>query len=658
MLARIVIDDIRPRTPTGRWPAKAVVGEVVAVSAEIHKDGHDLLAARVCWGSSSRDGSTKQGEARMWVANPGLDRWATTVVPTTLGRHELVIEAWTDLYATWRHKAEVKLGAGQEIHVELEEGAVLLERKVRELAGNGKGKVKANGDVHLLQEAIGALRDASLPAHDRLAPAVADTVAELLWGPFADQADLTRAEPTPLWVDRERALYGAWYEFFPRSVGGLRGAKDHLAYVAALGFDVVYFPPIHPIGRQFRKGRNNTLTALPEDIGSPWAIGSDEGGHTAIHPDLGTFTDFEELVAKAHELGMEIALDYALQCSPDHPWVKEHPEWFHHRPDGTIAYAENPPKKYQDIYPINFWPERERDRVALWEACKEIFDFWIAKGVRIFRVDNPHTKPIAFWDWVIGAVQAEHPDVLFLAEAFTRPPVMAKLAEVGFTQSYTYFTWRTTAAELQAYVEEVALSSKADFMRPNFWPNTPDILSGPLRNGPPSAFKVRLLLAALLVPSYGVYSGYELMENEPMSQQNEEYFHSEKYELRARNFDDPRTLAPYIAGINEIRRRHPAFSRLRNVHFHDTSNSALLCWSKVSEDGSDVVLVVANLDPWSTQDGTLDLDLGALGVPWDAPFEAYDELTAQSFTWQGPHPYVRLDPFAEVAHVLHVRPLS
>jgi starch synthase (maltosyl-transferring) len=650
VLDRIVIDDVRPRTPTGRWPAKAVVGEVVTVAATVFKDGHDLLAGRVCWGPSNGNGngSTKQAEARLASVNPGVDHWAATIVPTTLGRHELVVEAWTDRYATWRHKAEVKLAAGQEIDVELEEGARLFERKARAAAS----------DAPALLDVAAALRDTARPPNERLAPALTDAMAELLWGPIDDDDDVTRAEPVALWVDRERALYGAWYEVFPRSVGGLRGTKDHLSYVAGLGFDVVYLPPIHPIGRQYRKGRNNTLTALPDDVGSPWAIGSDEGGHTAIHPDLGTFTDFEELVAKANDLGMEIALDYALQCSPDHPWVTEHPEWFHHRPDGSIAYAENPPKKYQDIYPINFWPDDDADRAALWQACKDVIDFWIAKGVRIFRVDNPHTKPVAFWDWAIGGVQAQHPDVVFLAEAFTRPPVMSKLAEVGFSQSYTYFTWRTTAAELREYVEEVALSPRADYMRPNFWPNTPDILSGPLRNGPPAAFKVRLLLAALLVPSYGVYSGYELMENEPMSQDNEEYFHSEKYELRQRDVDDPRTLAPYLAGVNEIRRRHPAFARLRNVQFHDTTNGALLCWSKVSDDGSDVVLVVANLDPWSTQDATLDLDLDALGVPWDAPFEAYDELTGQSFTWRGPNPYVRLDPYDEVAHVLHVRPLS
>jgi starch synthase (maltosyl-transferring) len=648
VLGRIVIDDVRPRTPTGAYPAKAVVGENVVVSAEIHKDGHDILAARVCWRPTAN--GDKPVETRLALVNPGLDHWEGVIVPSTLGDHEFVIEAWTDRYATWRHKAEVKLAAGQDIAVELEEGAQLFER----------GAARTNdteGASHLAWVAQSLREPAGRSHEELLAPALTDTVEELMWGPL-HEADLVRGEARRLWVDRERALYSAWYEFFPRSFGGLHGSIDHLPYVASLGFDVVYFPPIHPIGRQFRKGKNNTLEPAPDDVGSPWAIGGPEGGHTAIHPDLGTYTDFEELVARAHEHGLEVALDYALQCSPDHPWVKEHPEWFHHRPDGSIAYAENPPKKYQDIYPINFWPDREVDRVALWNECKAILDFWIAKGVRIFRVDNPHTKPMAFWDWCIREVQKQHPDVIFLAEAFTRPPVMAKLAEVGFTQSYTYFTWRVSAADLREYVEEIALSPKADFMRPNFWPNTPDILSGPLRNGTPQAFKLRFLLAALLVPSYGVYSGYELMENEPMAQTNEEYFHSEKYELRHRNYDDPRSIASWMAGINEIRRRHPAFARLRNVRFHGSSNANVLCWSKVSDDGSDIVLIVANLDPWSTQESTLDLDLGSLGLPWDRPFEAYDELTGQSFTWQGGSPYVRLDPWYDVAHVLHLRGLG
>jgi starch synthase (maltosyl-transferring) len=436
---------------------------------------------------------------------------------------------------------------------------------------------------------------------------------------------------------------------------------ERLAAVAAMGFDIVYLPPVHPIGRSYRKGRNNSLGAGPDDPGSPWAIGAAEGGHTAIHPDLGTAEDFRDLVERARELGMEVALDYALQCSPDHPWVSEHPEWFHHRPDGTIAYAENPPKKYQDIYPINFWPERDEDRQALWDACRDIFDHWIGEGVRIFRVDNPHTKPVAFWEWVLPEVQRRHPDVLFLAEAFTRPKVMAKLAEVGFSQSYTYFTWRTSQygeEGLRTYLTQLSQGPVADYMRPNFWPNTPDILSGPLRNGPAGAFKARLVLAATMVPAYGIYSGYELCENVPMSELNEEYFESEKYEIKSRNWDVADSLAPFVTVLNDVRRRHPALHRLRNIHFHASNNDAVICYSKASEDGGDVVLTVVNLDPWVTQEATLTLDLALLGVPGDRPYEAYDELTRQSFTWWGPSPYVRLDPAVEPAHVLHLRPVS
>jgi starch synthase (maltosyl-transferring) len=649
VIGRIVIDDIRPRTLTRQYPAKVVVGEHVVVSADVYKDGHDILAARVLWRPCDKK---TWNEAPLRVENAGLDRWAATIVPTTLGRHELVVEAWTDLYATWRHKAEAKINAGQDIETELEEGARLVEQKAKKLEAD-RGEDKAH-----LQMVARSLRDKAAAQNERLAPALTPTVEMLLHGPHNNKSAITRSETVPLWVDRERALFGAWYEFFPRSEGGLQGARNRLPAIAEMGFDVVYFPPIHPIGRQFRKGPNNTLTATESDVGSPWAIGGPEGGHTDIHPDLGTFTDFEDVVHKAHELGMEIALDYALQCSPDHPWVTEHPEWFHHRPDGTIAYAENPPKKYQDIYPINFWPDKEADRKALWDACKGILDFWIAKGVRIFRVDNPHTKPMAFWEWCIAEVQAEHPDVLFLAEAFTRPKVMAKLAEVGFSQSYTYYTWRTEQEDLREYLEELAHGPVADYMRPNFWPNTPDILAHPLRNGTPAAFKQRVVLAAMLTPSYGVYSGYELIENEPMSDANEEYFHSEKYEIRQRDWDDPRSIAGCFRKINEIRRRHPALQRLRNIDFHDTTNPNILAFSKSSEDGADVVLTVVNLDPWNTQECTLVLDLPALGLPFDRPYEAYDELTNQSFTWQGPEPYVRLDPYHEVAHVLHLRPLS
>ena len=371
-----------------------------------------------------------------------------------------------------------------------------------------------------------------------------------------------------------------------------------------MGFDVVYLPPIHPIGVTDRKGPNNTLDPGPDDPGSPWAIGSAEGGHTAIAPELGTLDDFRRFVSEARDVGLEVALDYALQCSPDHPWVSEHPEWFHHRPDGTIRYAENPPKKYQDIYPINFWPERDADRAALWKACRDVLRYWIDQGVRVFRVDNPHTKPMAFWAWLIERIQRDHPDVIFLSEAFTRPKVMAKLAEVGFTQSYTYFTWRTAAWELREYVDEVAHGPTADYMRPNFWPNTPDILSGPLRDGPPAAFLLRFVLAATLVPSYGIYSGYELFENEPASDANEEYLHSEKYQLRARDWGGADSMAPFIATVNGIRRRHPAFRSLRNVRFHGSSNEQFLVWTRGHVRDGDLVLVVVNLDPHNaTGDG-------------------------------------------------------
>jgi starch synthase (maltosyl-transferring) len=641
VIGRIVIDDVRPRTPRPEHAAKAVVGERVEVSADVFRDGHDILAAQVRW--RPLNGGRRAAKVGKWQTAPltdvGNDRWRGVFEPTTLGMHSVVVEAWTDRYATWRHKAEVKLAAGQDIDVELEEGARLMEGRTG------------------LEYVVASLRDTTLPVERRLAPALGDTTEEAMAGPEG-ATDLTASDPLPLWVDRERALVGGWYELFPRSEGGFKGTLTRLPAVAAMGFDVVYFPPIHPLGHSHRKGRNNTLDAGPDDPGSPWAIGGPEGGHLDIAPELGTLDDFHAVVRRAHELGMEIALDYALQCSPDHPWVCEHPEWFHHRPDGSIAYAENPPKKYQDIYPINFWPPDDADRQALWNACKEILDYWITQRVHVFRVDNPHTKPLAFWEWLIPSVQAEHADVVFLAEAFTRPKMMAKLAEVGFTQSYTYFTWRTAQygeEGLRAYLEELADGPKADYMRPNFWPNTPDILSGPLRNGPPAAFRLRLVLAATMSPSYGIYSGYELCENMPMSELNEEYFQSEKYEIKHRNWEASDSLAPFITRVNDIRRRHPALQRLRGILFHGSNNDNIICYSKTSDDGDDVVLTVVNLDPNSIQETTLGLDLVALGLPGDHPYEAYDELTRQAFTWWGPSPYVRLDPAETPAHILHLR---
>jgi starch synthase (maltosyl-transferring) len=650
---RLVIEDLRPRTPSPGHFAKAVVGEAVRVTAVVFKEGHDRLDGRVrlvargqkqpqqhqpqsANKSEARDQSETQEIAELIPL--GNDEWESTVVPRKIGPHWFVVEAWTDRYATWAHKVTAKLDAGQGIAVEILEGRELLRRGVFDPA---------------VAAALRALDDPDLDEAFRVGPALGAGVATALRGPEGAD-DLTVSAPQPLWVDRELALFGAWYELFPRSFGGLKATAARAAEVAAMGFDVLYLPPIHPIGQTDRKGPNNTLIAGDDDPGSPWAIGSRDGGHTAIHPDLGTLEDFHHLVAEVRAHGMELALDYALQCSPDHPWVTDHPEWFHRRPDGTIAHAENPPKVYQDIVPINFWPATEPDRIALWEACREIMRYWIAQGVAVFRVDNPHTKPIEFWEWLISSIQEEHPDVILLSEAFTRPRIMARLAEAGFTQSYTYFTWRIYQhgpEGLWAYVDELAHGPLADYMRPNFWPNTPDILSGPLRLGPPSAFALRLVLAATLSPSYGVYSGYELYENLPASDQNEEYLHSEKYEIKDRDYSRPDSLAPLMVALNDIRRRHPALHRLRSIRFHPTNNPAIIAYSKMSDDRSDAVLMVVNLDPDWTQEATLQLDLTGMGLPDDRPYPIFDELSGEHYHWRGRTPYVRLDPAYRVAHV-------
>ena len=640
-----MIDDVRPRTPSGA-PAKAVVGEQVPITADIFRDGHDLLLARVRWRAT---GASEWRSAPLRLVNPGLDLWAGTLVADELGRHEFQVEAWTDYFGTWRHEAEVKAAANDpELEVVLEQGAGVLDRLV--------SRAEKDARPALLAAAAG-LRDETRSIDERLTAGLDDHVAALM-AEVTDPVDRTRTKSSLLWVDRERGRDSAWYEFFPRSEGGFAGATKRLPAIAAMGFDVVYLPPIHPIGHTFRKGPNNTVGAGPDDPGSPWAIGNESGGHIEIDPNLGTIDDFDHFVDEAVALDMEVALDYALQCSPDHPWVHLHPEWFHRRADGSIAYAENPPKKYQDIYPINFWPGRERDREALWSACKEILDHWIDHGVRIFRVDNPHTKPFAFWEWLIDAVRTEHPDTLFLAEAFTRPRVMAKLAEVGFTQSYTYFAWRIARWEIEEYVTELAQSRTVDYMRPNFWPNTPDILAGPLRDGPPAAFRMRLLLAATLSPSYGIYSGFELYENQPASPTNDEYLDSEKYEVKKRNWDSPTSLAPFITTMNDIRRRHAALAELRTIAFHHADNDNVIVYSKTTPptaDGSvaDVMLCVVNLDPVNWHEATVSLDLAALGIA-SGTFDVHDELTGETYTW-GEQAYVRLDPAVQPGHVFEVR---
>ncbi len=638
MVEPLVIDAIRPATPDG-FPARGALGERLAVSAAVYRDGHDLLVARARWRHA--------GEGEHWWTVPMRalfnDRWEAFIEPKEIGRHELVVEAWTDRYGTWAHDVEINAGAGQDIELELEEGARIVELLAAELPEDDDRRPA-------LAAAVAGLRDTTRERDARMNAGLDDYVHRIVTD-IPDPRSRTESDPVPLWIDRPLARFSAWYEFFPRSEGGFPGARKRLPAIADMGFDVVYLPPIHPIGHTFRTGRNNTLVAQPGDPGSPWAIGAEDGGHTAVHPHLGTIDDFDAFVAEAERLGLEVALDYALQCSPDHPWVTEHPEWFHHRPDGSIKYAENPPKKYQDIYPINFWPDDEADRVALWDACRAILDHWIDHGVKIFRVDNPHTKPFAFWERLIPAVQADHPDVILLAEAFTRPKVMARLAEVGFTQSYTYFTWRTAREELEQYGNELAHTDLADYMRPNFWPNTPDILSGPLRHGPPAAFKLRLVLAATMVPSYGIYSGYELYENQPASDTNEEYLYSEKYEIKRRDWDDPSSLAPFITAVNAIRHRHPALAGLRTLRFHHTENDRIIVYSKTDQGGGDPILVVVNLDPHQTHESTLWLDLGALGLPYDRSYEAHDELSGDTYIWDRPNPYVKLSPESP-AHIL------
>jgi starch synthase (maltosyl-transferring) len=580
---------------------------------------------------------------------PGTDRWGALVTPGAPGLWSYTVEAWSDPVSTWRHHARIKIPAGMDTDLVLEEGARLHERAI---AGVPKGK----GLRPVLRAAVTGLRDETRPAASRLAAALTPEVDEVL-ARYPLRELITVSEPRALLVERERALYGSWYEFFPRSEGTpaephgtFRTAAKRLDGIAAMGFDVVYLPPIHPIGSTFRKGPNNTLSAGHEDVGVPWAIGSPEGGHDAIHPRLGTLEDFDAFVARAGELGMEIALDFALQCSPDHPWVDKHPEWFHHRPDGTIAYAENPPKKYQDIYPIAF----DRDLDGLVAETLRVLRHWMDHGVRIFRVDNPHTKPVLFWERVIADINATDPDVIFLAEAFTRPAMMATLAQIGFQQSYTYFTWRNTKQELTEYLSELS-GEAAAYMRPNFFVNTPDILHEFLQHGGRPAFELRVVLAATLSPTWGVYSGYELCENTPLRPGSEEYLNSEKYQLRPRDWAaaerDGRSIAPLLGKLNDIRRRSPALRQLRDLHFHQVDQEAVIAYSKRS--GSNTVLVVVNLDPHHTQEATVSLDMPQLGLEWHESVPVRDELTGETYHW-GRANYVRLEPGNRSAHILTV----
>ncbi len=660
MIGRIPILEIEPTVDFGRWPARAVAEEAIAIEATIFREGHDAVAAEAVL---IRPNGEVAQRSLMSLTDPGLDRWRTTVTPDQIGDWSFHIEAWSDPYGTWAHDAVLKIEADVDTELMLTEGALLLQRAAGAAQRSGAHR-------RLLLDAVRGLHDASRPAQARLAAGTSAAVRSALTT-LPVRELVTVSAQFQLRVQRERALVGAWYEFFPRSEGAtqdpttgkwrsgtLRTAAQRLPAIAAMGFDVAYLTPIHPIGRTHRKGPNNTLNAGPDDPGSPYAIGSEAGGHDALEPGLGTFADWEYFVAKAKELNLEIALDLALQCSPDHPWVREHPQWFTTRADGSISYAENPPKKYQDIYPLNF----DDDPRGLYSEILRVVMFWIEKGVTLFRVDNPHTKPLEFWEWLIAEVAEIHPEVIFLAEAFTRPAMMHTLGKIGFHQSYTYFTWRETKAELVEYLTEITGPS-ANYMRPNFWPTTHDILTPQLQFGGRPAFKVRSALAATMVPSYGIYSGYELIENiaRPGAQ---EQLDNEKYEFKPRNWElaaqDPNNLAPWLTLLNGIRRAHPALQRLRNFTVHETSDESIICFSKrltVEESPlhrDDTIIVVANLDPHAVRESQIELDLPALGLRSGDSFVAHDLITRTTWHWQE-HVYVRLDPQVEPVHIVHLR---
>jgi starch synthase (maltosyl-transferring) len=660
---RFGISDISPTvasTSLGEHPAHAAVGEPVPISAVVFREGHDAVAATAVLRDPK---GRKRDSLRMTPGAPGSDRWHANAVLDRPGAWTFAIEAWSDPCATWHHTVTVKIEAGQgaeDLANDLETGARLFDRAVKVLPKEHRERAVA---------AARALRDPSLDVAHRVAPALDDFLQDLLHR-YPIRELVTSSPRFPLWVDRPRALFGSWYEFFPRSIGAelagdptaparparhgtFKDAAEHLDYVAALGFDVAYLPPIHPIGEVNRKGPNNTLVAASWDVGSPWAIGSREGGHDAIHSELGTMADFTALVKRANELGMEVALDLALQCAPDHPWVTAHPEWFTTKPDGTVAYAENPPKKYQDIYPLNF----DNDPKGLSAECLRIVRHWMDAGVRIFRVDNPHTKPLNFWQWLLGEIRKTDPDVLFLAEAFTRPAMVAELAKIGFHQSYTYFTWRNTKEEIETYAQQ--LVDAASYMRPNLFVNTPDILNDYLVHGGPGAFAIRAVLAATLSPTYGVYSGYELYEHLNLRPGSEEYLDSEKYQLRPRDLTgalaDGRSLAPLLTRLNQIRREHPALQQLRNLRFHHVDNPDVTAYSKRDEATGDTVLVVCTTNPHEIREATTALDLPALGLDWDTGFRVRDLLDGAEYRW-GQFNYVRLDPHHHPAHVFAVLP--
>jgi starch synthase (maltosyl-transferring) len=645
LVRRVVIEHVAPEIDAGRFPIKRTPGETVVVHAVIHADGHDVVDAVLRYRDRP---ASRPGEEPAWRETPmvplGNDAWtATFQVGDEIGESEYTIEGWIDTFATWRRGLAAKVGAGQDVSSELLEGAQLL----RDAATRSPQAERLRAAAERLE--------GRAPVAER-AEAALDPELEDLASDAADRSRATRApRVSKVLVDRERARFGSWYEMFPRSAGTdptrsatFREAEARLPAIAAMNFDVLYLPPIHPIGRTHRKGRNNTLVAAPTDVGSPWAIGGPEGGHMSVEPGLGTLEDFDRFLEAARDAGLEIALDLAYQCSPDHPYVREHPEWFRHRPDGTIKYAENPPKKYQDIYPFDFECAEWR---SLWEELKRVMEFWCARGVRIFRVDNPHTKSYNFWEWAIADVRRQYPDVIFLAEAFTRPNVMRYLAKLGFNQSYTYFTWRNTRDELIEYFTELTKTPVREFMRPNLFANTPDILHEYLQHGGPGAFRVRLVLAATLGATYGIYSGYELYEHVPVRPGSEEYLDSEKYQIRVRQWNTPGNLSTMIARVNAIRREHPALQSDWSLRFLGTDNPQILCYSKAA--GRDLLLMTVSLDSHHMQHGFVQVPIADIDTGHGGTYAVEDLLNGAHYVWRGEWNYVQLTPKLP-AHILRL----
>jgi starch synthase (maltosyl-transferring) len=649
-LHRVCIESVEPEIDCGRFPIKRTVGEEVRVTADVFADGHDHLGAALLYRAANSP-TWNETEMRL-VVN---DRWEGRFKVESLGRYQYTVVAWVDEFETWSADLQKRVAAFQEISVDALIGAAI----VQSAADRAKG-----ADSATLTLAATKLKRVAKNDRDAVVATAGDAALAALVNRYRERSTDTQYEKElQVVVDRERARFSSWYEMFPRSCttdpkhhGTFRDCINRLGYVAGMGFDVLYLPPIHPIGRVERKGKNNSTTPLPEDPGSPWAIGSKEGGHKAIHPQLGSLEDLKELAKKASELGIDLALDIAFQCAPDHPYVKEHREWFRERPDKTIQYAENPPKKYQDIYPFHFENEHAAE---LWQELKDVVLYWIAQGIRIFRVDNPHTKPFAFWEWLITGVTSEYPEVIFLAEAFTRPKVMYRLAKLGFTQSYTYFAWKNTSFELTQFFTEISEPRIREFLRPNLWPNTPDILNAYLQTGGRPAFVIRLILAATLGASYGIYGpAFETCEGRAVRTGSEEYLDSEKYQIRVWDINNPNNLRDLIIHMNRIRRASVALQSNAGLVFHSLDNEQLLAYSKVSEDGGDKLLMIVNLDPHNPQAGWVNLHLEALGLGSEESFAVHDLLTDAHYVWHGSRNYVQLNPTVLPAHVFRVQAIG